>query len=106
MDGEAITRRYTLGTLDTKRWNRASILTQGGTGNGRLTVEAVTSDPEQPEARLIEDQMVSESEDYNLRGRIGRRGYGLQLKFKTNTAKVRACTVEAIIQSRSNTDRS
>jgi hypothetical protein len=106
VDGEAITRRYTLGTLDTKRWNRASILTQGGTGDGRLTVEAVTSDPEQPEARLIEDQMVSESEDYNLRGRIGRRGYGLQLKFKTNTAKVRACTVEAIIQSRSNTDRS
>jgi hypothetical protein len=106
VDGMARTRRYTLGNMDTKRWNRATALVEGETGDGNVRITAQTSDPEQPEVRIIDDQTIEEGQDYHLRARIGRRGYGLQLQFETNTGKVRGCTAEAIIHSRSNTDRS
>jgi hypothetical protein len=100
----AKTRRYTFGTFDIKRFSRASTITTGIYGEGLLDVYILTTDPNS--TRKIESANIGDEEDYNLRSRIGMRGYGAQLQFETSTAKIRGCTLDAIISSRANTDRS
>jgi hypothetical protein len=103
IDGQGVARLITFGTHDTKRFNRASFITTGNGSTGNLKVSAVSTDPDA--TRVIEDRDIADGEDYTLKGRIGKRGYGNQMKWETSSAKVRGYTVEAIVSNRSNADR-
>jgi hypothetical protein len=104
IDGQGLGRSFNFGTHDIKRFNRASCLTEGDVGTGTLKLYAVLTDPDSE--KIIENRTISARDDYTLKSRIGRRGYALQMKWETNTAKMRGYTVEAIVSNRSNADRS
>jgi hypothetical protein len=104
IDGQVLTKLHTFGTTDNKRFNRASVLAEGDVGTGTLKVSALTRDPEAE--KVIDEQLISAREDYNLKGRIAKRGYGAQLKMETSSAKIRGYTVDAIVNNMSNSDKS
>lgn len=104
IDGQVLTKLHTFGTTDNKRFNRASVLAEGDVGTGTLKVSALTRDPEAE--KVIDEQLISARDDYNLKGRIAKRGYGAQLKMETSSAKIRGYTVDAIVNNMSNSDKS
>jgi hypothetical protein len=104
IDGQGVARLITFGTHDIKRFNRASFITTGNGSTGNLKVSAISTDPDA--TKVVEDRDITDGEDYTLKGRIGKRGYGNQIKWETSSAKVRGYTVEAIVSNRSNADRS
>ena len=126
VEGRLVTRRYNMGSMDVKRFSRSTTLAESasdlipensperfrtGTTSGitsDLAIRYATKDPDtdNPKEPVAETFRVESGEDYTIRTRFGRRGYGLQLIYETTGAKIRACTVEAITTGRSNIDRS
>ena len=104
IDGQGLGRSFNFGTHDIKRFNRASCLVDGSNNTGTLQLQAVLTDPNR--TTEIENRNIFAGQDYTLKNRIGKRGYALQMKWATNTAKIRGYTVEAIVSNRSNADRS
>jgi hypothetical protein len=123
IDGKLITRRYTMGNMDIKRFSRATILCEspnldvnrnipsqyrlegGDTSKSRLHIGYTTNDPDSEDlvAKTVD---VDANEDYNIKTSIRKRGYGLQMIFRTAAAKIRGLTVDAILSSRNHVDRS
>ena len=123
IDGQLVTRRYTMGNMDIKRFSRSTVITEGkdidqltrlparyqlegkAASGGSLDIGFTTSDPDF-ENDIAKQVKIASGEDYNLKTSIRKRGYGLQMLFKTATAKIRGCTVDAILSSRNHIDRS
>jgi len=98
------TRRYIMSNLGLKRYSRSTSLLTGQSGSLTSTIEAITKDPDND--KIIETKTLDvKDEDYKLRSRIGLRGYGCQLTYRSNNLKVRGCTVDATVTGRNNLDR-
>jgi hypothetical protein len=105
-----VTRQYTFGTMDRKKWKEWELHAQSGayaTSDFDLSVEV-----ENPDASVQLDSLstlngtaLAQDEDISLRGRIGnRRGYGMQFKINNTTGRprIRAIQVQGSTSFRSN----
>ena len=105
-----VTRQYTFGTMDRKKWKEWELHAQSGayvTSDFDLSIEV-----ENPDASVQLDSLstlngtaLAQDEDISLRGRIGnRRGYGMQFKINNTTGRprIRAIQVQGSTSFRSN----
>ena len=90
IQSSAVTRMYTLQSIDRKKWNNFELHIESETGlasNGRLSVETENVDSNVSLGTLASfngGNQLTEGEDYSIRGRIGnRRAYGLQFTLDT-----------------------
>lgn len=124
--GKLITRRYTMGDMDLKRFTRATTLvesrgtlsttelpdsykfTDTGDAGGTLVISVAMKDPDTEDPRYVplETVAIAPDEDYAVKSSIRKRGYGAQIAFETDTAKVRGCKIEATMSSLANVNRS
>jgi hypothetical protein len=90
VQSSAVTRMYTLKSIDRKKWNNFELHIESEPGlasNGNLSVETENVDSNISLGTLASfnnGSQLTAGEDYSIRGRIGnRRAYGLQFTLDT-----------------------
>ena len=90
VQSSAVTRMYTLKSIDRKKWNNFELHIESESGlasNGNLSVETENVDSNISLGTLASfnnGSQLTAGEDYSIRGRIGnRRAYGLQFTLDT-----------------------
>ena len=105
-----LTRQYTLGTMDRKKWKEWEMHVQSSSANTSdmdMSIEVENPDASVSLSSLSQQNggVLPEDEDISLRGRIGnRRGYGMQFKINNTTGRprIRAIQVQGSTSFRSN----
>lgn len=132
--GKLVTRRYTFGTTDIKKFAKATAVAdtirdsflefgpiQNGsntTRGGRLKISCNIKEPDSsfqlglldhPSGYFVGENEGTENQsdgDTLIKANINKRGYGLQFVYETSNTKVRSAQVDAFVLGRSTIIRS
>ena len=129
VDGKLVTRRYTFGINDIKKFAKGTINCEAKDYNFAeesdfeqdslalnpngdpisypLTVKCKFVEPDDViQLRDNTDYDIDSLEDTQIKSNIGRRGYGMQYIFETSNVKIRSAQVDAFVLGRSTIIRS